>query len=338
MARPIKAVVDYFPHDCDYGKTIPILQQRFGLTGYALWFKLLEQLGKSEYHFIDCRNDDIWLFLTAETMIEEDLLQQILDLCARLGSIDKDLWEQKIIYSEKFVERIKDAYKNRKIGLITKDDLMDYALEGKSIFEVINASKNQKDVVNASTNPAKNQKDVVNVDINPQSKLKETKVNKTKVNKIKENTHTSEGVSLFLKNLEFGVCEISDEEFAKLKALFSNEPITQKDAEARTKDLVEQFDDWLACGNSSANHFASLRSWAKRRIHDSKNENNKAASIANKSKSFESIEKEKLEAQRQHRIQQEKLELKKSLELKPCVISEEELKALPVIGRGGKPT
>ena len=66
MARPTKATVDYFPHSCNHGKTIMILQQSFGLEGYAVWFKLLEQLGKTVNHFIDCRDDPTWLYLIAE--------------------------------------------------------------------------------------------------------------------------------------------------------------------------------------------------------------------------------------------------------------------------------
>ena len=40
MARPIKAGVDYFPHDTDAAsrKTIFTLESIFGNDGYAFWF------------------------------------------------------------------------------------------------------------------------------------------------------------------------------------------------------------------------------------------------------------------------------------------------------------
>jgi len=48
MARPNKQGVDYFPHFVNHGKTMFILEEKFGNNGYAFWFKLLELLGKEE--------------------------------------------------------------------------------------------------------------------------------------------------------------------------------------------------------------------------------------------------------------------------------------------------
>ena len=48
MSRPRKAVVDYFPHYVNHGKTLFILEQKYGNDGYAFWFKLLEMLGGSD--------------------------------------------------------------------------------------------------------------------------------------------------------------------------------------------------------------------------------------------------------------------------------------------------
>lgn len=45
MARPKKQTVDYFPHFVKGGRTIFILENKFGNDGYAFWFKLLEILG-----------------------------------------------------------------------------------------------------------------------------------------------------------------------------------------------------------------------------------------------------------------------------------------------------
>ena len=47
MARPKKQTVDYFPHIIKQGKTMTILENRFGNDGYAFWFKLLEILGST---------------------------------------------------------------------------------------------------------------------------------------------------------------------------------------------------------------------------------------------------------------------------------------------------
>ncbi len=52
MARPKKQTVDYFPHFVKGGRTIFILENKFGNDGYAFWFKLLEILGESEGIFL----------------------------------------------------------------------------------------------------------------------------------------------------------------------------------------------------------------------------------------------------------------------------------------------
>jgi hypothetical protein len=156
MARPNKNTVDYFPHDCTHKKTIYILKNRYGNEGYAFWFQLLELLGKSEGHFINCNDTTTWLFLTAETGINDDKKTlDILNLLAEMHAIDKKLWKHKIIWSQNFVERLADVYHRRKIKIPQKP---------------IIDSKNR---VNVDKNP-------INDSSNPQSKVKESKVKENK--------------------------------------------------------------------------------------------------------------------------------------------------------------
>ncbi len=90
MARPKKQTVDYFPHVCNHGKTMYILEQKYGNDGYSFWFKLLEMLGNAEGHYIDLNDDVSWEFLQAKTMLSDSLCQDILNLLAKLGAIDKE--------------------------------------------------------------------------------------------------------------------------------------------------------------------------------------------------------------------------------------------------------
>jgi len=115
MARPVRDTVDYYPHFCDHGKTLFIIEQHYGNEGYAFWFKLLELLGKNEGHYYDCKNTDDWEFLQAKTRFLGVKCEEILDKLALLGAIDKELWENdRIIWSDNFIRNIADAYKNRK--------------------------------------------------------------------------------------------------------------------------------------------------------------------------------------------------------------------------------
>ncbi len=162
MARPQKAVVDYFPHMVKRGKTILALESRFGNDGYAFWFKLLEILGETENHFFDCNNPANMEYMLAITKITEETASNILDLLAKVDAIDRDLWQEKIVWSQNFVDGVKDAYKRRKIGIPEKPSL---CKQKSTLPEVI---------ADINTTPTPD-----NANINPQSKVNKTKVNKS---------------------------------------------------------------------------------------------------------------------------------------------------------------
>lgn len=116
MART-KKTVDYFPHIIKNGKTITILENKFGNDGYAFWFKLLEILGSTEGHYYEYKDRSEREFLHARTNVSEEDARQILDLLADLGAIDKELWEENIIWSDNFIKNIEDAYSRRKVDV-----------------------------------------------------------------------------------------------------------------------------------------------------------------------------------------------------------------------------
>lgn len=157
MARPKKQTVDYFPHQCNHGKTIFILEQKYGNDGYAFWFKLLEMLGNSKGHYIQLENVADWEFLQAKTHLDKDKCCEILNLLANLEAIDKKLWdEHRVVWSDNFVKNISDVYKNRRVEIPTKPNFY---------------SK-------------KPQQSDISTDENPQTKLNETKLNETKKDNI----------------------------------------------------------------------------------------------------------------------------------------------------------
>ena len=114
MARPIKNTVDYFPHIIKNGKTIFILESKFGNDGYAFWFKLLELLGSSDNHVYDYNNLADWEFLIAKTKVSEEKAHNILQTLADVGAIDSELLEKKMIWCENFIKGIDVVYRNRR--------------------------------------------------------------------------------------------------------------------------------------------------------------------------------------------------------------------------------
>jgi len=155
MARPRKQTVDYFPHSCNHGQTIFILEQKYQQIGYTFWFKLLEELGKREGHYVDCRNPSTLEFLQAKTFTDEKTCLEMLNLLSKLEAIDPELWQENVIWCQKFVDGIADVYKNRRVEIPTRP----------SFYR------------------QKPHQAEVSTDRNPQSKVKETKGKKMKEKK-----------------------------------------------------------------------------------------------------------------------------------------------------------
>jgi len=123
VARPHKQTVDYFPHDTDAsdGKTLTIIQSKYGNDGYAFWFKLLQLLGKTSGHYYDFNNPADWEFLLAKThQNDTETTKAILNMLAVMGAIDTELYAQNIIWCQKFVDRIADAYDRTVDGVPSK--------------------------------------------------------------------------------------------------------------------------------------------------------------------------------------------------------------------------
>lgn len=124
MTRPRKQTVDYFPHDCSHGKTLFILEGKYGNDGYAFWFKLLELIGSTEKHYLDCDDKATWEYLLSRTRVSEETGWEIMNLLASLGAIDSELWQEHIVWSENFVKRVFDAYRNRISDIPKRADIL----------------------------------------------------------------------------------------------------------------------------------------------------------------------------------------------------------------------
>ena len=139
MGRPAKETVDYFPHYVKSGRTIFILESKFGNDGYSFWFKLLEILGESEGHYYDCSISNNWEYLLARTRCSEDVTEGIIDTLLSLGKIDKKLWQDKrIIWCHNFVENLSGLYRMRRMETPTPPSFDDEKPEGVGVSMQIN--------------------------------------------------------------------------------------------------------------------------------------------------------------------------------------------------------
>ena len=157
MARPKKQTVDYFPHFCKCGRTIFILESRFGNDGYAFWFKLLEILGESDGHFYDCSNASNWAFLLAKTHTDEERANDIVNVLIDLGKIDAELWAaRRIIWIENFVRNLSELYRRRVEDLPKKPAFIDENQHETNVSDGRNLK--QKELLTAETDKVKESK------------------------------------------------------------------------------------------------------------------------------------------------------------------------------------
>lgn len=155
MARPRKQEVDYFPHYCDHGKVLFILESHFKNDGYAVFYKLEELLAKTEGHCYDCSELESWEYLLSKMATDENVVTDILKKLSAMNIIDQELWKEKKIWMQSFVDSISDVYARRKVDIPVKPELLhtETPLSG------------------------------INDNINPQSKLKKIKLKENKEKK-----------------------------------------------------------------------------------------------------------------------------------------------------------
>ena len=144
MARPKKATVDYFPHMTEHGKTLYILESRWGNDGYAVWFKLLERIGASDGLYLDCRDATSFMYLAALARVTENTLLDILDVLASLDAIDRDLWRHKLVFCQHLVDNVADAFRRRKEILPTRENVILCANIVSVDINGVNAVRNEE--------------------------------------------------------------------------------------------------------------------------------------------------------------------------------------------------
>lgn len=141
MARPTKKTVDYFPHQTKHGKTLYIIEQVWGNDGYSFWFKLLELLGSTDYHFVDFNDLGTWEYFVASTRVGSEAAVLILNKLSLLSAIDDKAWSNKVVYSDNFCANIIDAYARRNDDKPDINRVYEYI---NSVYGVNILTENQK--------------------------------------------------------------------------------------------------------------------------------------------------------------------------------------------------
>jgi len=159
MARPQRNNVDYFPFYCEEGEKMYYIEETYGNDGFATFIKLLRELAKVDYHYLNLSKPSSLMFLSAKCKISKEVLEAIINDLVDLGKFDSKLWkENKIIWCQDFIDSIQDAYIKRKSKCIDKGSLL-LLLDSLGVRK-LSKSSNKPSLSSQST------------PINPQSKVK----------------------------------------------------------------------------------------------------------------------------------------------------------------------
>jgi len=125
MARPERNNVDYFPFICEEGNKMFYLEERHGNDGFATFIKLLRELAKTNYHYLNLSKQSTIMYLSAKCKVSIGTLEHIINDLIDLGKFDRQLWDEcKVLWCQDLIDSIQDAYVRRKNKCITYEGLL----------------------------------------------------------------------------------------------------------------------------------------------------------------------------------------------------------------------
>jgi len=228
MARPERRDADYFPFYIKDGKTLFILESKYGLQGIGFFTNLMRFLTRQTDHHICIRDESDRLYFFAQIRCPEDIGMDMISLMVKTGKIDATLWnEQRVIASEDLLNSLQDAYRNRKNKIITIQEI----------------------IISYTNNPITYEDTPLNPEIgghNPQRKGKETKGKETKGKEIPLPPKTKHLDSVYL----------TESEYEKLKEVLSQKSL----------DIgIEKLDYSITVkGGKYKDHYKTLLNWFRR--------------------------------------------------------------------------
>ena len=175
MARPERHDADYFPFYVKDGKTLFILESKYGLQGIGFFTNLMRFLTRQTDHYICIADESDRIYFFAQLKCSEDVGVDMINLMSKTGKINKELWDTfKVIVSEDLLKSLEPAYKNRKNKIVSVDQITATYQNDKRKID----KKNDLEKITFQNNPITSQDNPITSLHNTQTKLKETKVNK----------------------------------------------------------------------------------------------------------------------------------------------------------------
>ena len=168
MARPEKKDVDYFPFYVKDGRTLFILESKYGCKGTGFFTNVMRFLCQTPDHYYQLKDETDRLYFFSRVHCDEESGMDMLSIMSKTGKIDAGLWVSgAVIVSQDLLHSISDAYRKRNNKIITIEQIKEKVVSGIN-NEVSSADNSQESDISGVSNT-------------------QSKVNKSKVNNIKRN-------------------------------------------------------------------------------------------------------------------------------------------------------
>lgn len=125
MAPKTQETAAYFPFFVKDGKTLYVLQRKYGLSGVGFFVQVLRWLAQVPHHYYAYSDDvDKDRFNDFVGMSESDVRTYVADM-VRTGKVDRYLWEEhSVLFIQDFTDNLDGLYSRRKIKPLTRDQII----------------------------------------------------------------------------------------------------------------------------------------------------------------------------------------------------------------------
>jgi hypothetical protein len=100
-----------------------MLEAKYGIIGYAFYYKLLQLLASEDGHYYDARDPMSLDFLEQKLCGGQVSVTEMLGTLSKWGKIDQKLWDNKVVWYQGFVDTLIPVYKKRERQIPEKEDV-----------------------------------------------------------------------------------------------------------------------------------------------------------------------------------------------------------------------
>mgnify|MGYP006302090453 CR=1 FL=1 len=125
MPRPERHDADYFPFYVKDGKTLFVLQHKYGLEGIGFFTNLMRILTSTPDHYLCIADPGDSLYVFSRIGIDEERGLEMIEDLVKTGKLHKELWnEKRIILSPDLLESLEPLYEKRINDIVTVEEIV----------------------------------------------------------------------------------------------------------------------------------------------------------------------------------------------------------------------